>query len=102
MAMCEEGRNSSLALRPPSPSHCWALTWRTIGPVEDYWAHSGGLLAEWALPPWAECFHLLSLSLSLSLSRSRSRSRSYISKEFINNGIYNGQIKLVNNNIDKG
>ena len=25
--------------------------------MEDYWARSGGLLAEWPLPPRAECFH---------------------------------------------
>ena len=37
---------TSLARWPPNPSRCWALTWRTIGPMEDYWARSGGLLAE--------------------------------------------------------
>jgi hypothetical protein len=44
MAVCEGRRNSSLARWPPNPSHCWALTWRTIGPwrtirpaLEDYW-----------------------------------------------------------------
>ena len=47
---------TSLARWPPNPSRCWALTWRTIGPMEDYWARSGGLLAEWPLPPRAECF----------------------------------------------
>ena len=50
---------TSLARWPPNPSRCWALTWRTIGPMEDYWARSGGLLAEWPLPPRAECFHSL-------------------------------------------
>jgi hypothetical protein len=32
------------SLWPPNPSHCWALTWRTIGPwrtirpaLKDYW-----------------------------------------------------------------
>ena len=40
---------TSLARWPPNPSRCWALTWRTIGPMEDYWARSGGLLAEWPL-----------------------------------------------------
>ena len=44
---------TSLARWPPNPSRCWALTWRTIGPMEDYWARSGGLLAEWPLPPRA-------------------------------------------------
>ncbi len=44
MAVCEGRRNSSLARWPPNPSHCWALTWRTISPwrtikpaLEDYW-----------------------------------------------------------------
>ena len=38
-------KDPSLARWPPNPSRRWALTSRTIGPVEDYWAHSGGLLA---------------------------------------------------------
>ena len=62
MAVCEGRRNSSLARWPPNPSHCWALTWRTIGPMEDYWARSGGLLAGWPLLPRAECYPLARLT----------------------------------------
>ena len=39
--------------------------------------------------------------MSQSRNQSLSRSRSYISYELVDNGIYNGQIKPVNNNIDK-
>ena len=34
---------TSLARWPPNPSRCWALTWRTIGPMEDYWAFGPAL-----------------------------------------------------------
>ncbi len=38
-----------------------ALTWRTIGPMEDYWARSGGLLAEWPLSTSGGVFPLTRL-----------------------------------------
>ena len=53
---------TSLARWPPNPSRCWALTWRTIGPMEDYWARSGGLLAEWPLSTSGGVFPLTRLT----------------------------------------
>ena len=55
---------TSLARWPPNPSRCWALTWRTIGPMEDYWARSGGLLAEWPLSTSGGVFPLTRLTTS--------------------------------------
>ena len=55
---------TSLARWPPNPSRCWALTWRTIGPMEDYWARSGGLLAEWPLSTSGGVFPLTRLTSS--------------------------------------
>ena len=52
---------TSLARWPPNPSRCWPLTWRTIGPMEDYWARSGGLLAEWPLSTSGGVFPLTRL-----------------------------------------
>ena len=58
---------TSLARWPPNPSRCWALTWRTIGPMEDYWARSGGLLAEWPLSTSGGVFPLTRLTTDASL-----------------------------------
>ena len=57
---------TSLARWPPNPSRCWALTWRTIGPMEDYWARSGGLLAEWPLSTSGGVFPLTRLTTDRS------------------------------------
>ena len=59
---------TSLARWPPNPSRCWALTWRTIGPMEDYWARSGGLLAEWPLSTSGGVFPLTRLDAHRRLS----------------------------------
>ena len=53
---------TSLARWPPNPSRCWAPTWRTNGPMEDYWARSGGLLAEWPLSTLGGVFPLTRLT----------------------------------------
>ena len=61
-----EEKDSSLARWPPNPSRCWALTWRTIGPMEDYWARSGGLLAEWPLSTSGGVFPLTSTGVTIT------------------------------------